>query len=474
MTKRTYGTGHLYTKSGGWYGRWRTSDNRQLNRKVGPVRSPGGSKGLTRPQAERELRRMQEEEEQAPRLSRGSEVPTVDDVANSLRKRQKLRGVRKSSRESCESIQRVHITPRMGSRPITAVDTADVEALAAELLERGLASKTVRNILGFLHSVFEHAISKNLIRENPVRRAEKPNAKRSGTNADLQFLTVSELDAVLRAIPDEVVVRKPAPTRKGRKGPAPPPSPDVLGPVLRVLILAAAMTGLRMSELLGLRWRDVDWTSQRIRVRNTFVRNEHSTDGKSELSTKRSVPMATRLARVLDLWSQRTAYKGEMDLVFAHPQTGKPLDRSKVLKKFKAACRVAGVQVIRFHDLRHTFGTQLAAKGTSIRTIQEFMGHADSKTTQIYVHYARNPHEVRMVDDAFAPEEAEQPSPAGRRPAASSRQRPAPTAESHRLGAVTPDGRESLPGSPRNQRDTTATRHTTTGSSCVQPAGLDL
>ncbi len=404
MSKRTYGTGQLYTKSGAWYGRWRTSDDRRLNRKVGPVRKPGAREGLTRPQAERTLRQMQEAEELLPRLPLGPEVPTVDDVANSLRKRLRVRGLRKSSLESCESIQRIHITPRIGSRAITALDTDDVESIAAALLKEGLAPKTVRNILGFLHQVFEHAISRGLIRDNPERRAEKPGRKQSGSNPDLQVLTVSELEAVLREIPDEVVIRKPKPTRKGRRGPSPPPPPDVLGPVLRVVILAAAMTGLRMSELLGLRWCDVDWTAQRLRVRNTYVRGEHSGDGKSELSTKRSVPMATLLAGVLDRWSRRTAFNGDLDLVFAHPQTGKPLDRSKVLRRFKDACKDARVPVIRFHDLRHTFGTRLAATGVPLRTIQEFMGHADTKTTQIYVHYARSAHEIQLVDDAFAPE----------------------------------------------------------------------
>jgi len=63
----------------------------------------------------------------------------------------------------------------------------------------------------------------------------------------------------------------------------------VLGPVIRVVVLTAAMTGLRQSDLLGLRWRDVDWTEQRIRVRNAWVRGEHSGEGKSDLSTRRSV-----------------------------------------------------------------------------------------------------------------------------------------------------------------------------------------
>ena len=194
-------------------------------------------------------------------------------------------------------------------------------------------------------------------------------------------------------------------SRRGVAGPtAPPPPPDVLGPVLRVVILAAAMTGLRQSELLGLRWRDVDWSAQRIRVRNTFVRGEHSTDGKSDLSTRRSVPMASRLARELDGWSRRTDYRGDDDLVFAHPQTGNPIDRTKVTKRFQAACVAAGVRTVTFHDLRHTFATRLAAHGEPLRAIQEFLGHADSKTTQIYAHYAPSEHEVKMVDDAFEPD----------------------------------------------------------------------
>ncbi len=403
MPKRAYGTGHLYEKSGAYYGRWRTLDGRQLNRKVGRIRRLGESDGLTRPQAERELRRIQDAEERAPKPARGVQSPKVDEVGDSLRQDLRIGGARRSYLEGCESMQRVHISPRLGALAVTSVTTAHVEAVASAMLADGLSPKTIRNVVSFLHSILEHAIERGWIRENPVRRASRPGRRRNGdANPDLQFLTLDELDAVLRAIPDEVVVRTPAPSRRGRRGPAPPPPPDVLGPVLRVVVLAAAMTGLRQSELLGLRWRDVDWSAQRIRVRNTFVRGEHSTDGKSDLSTRRSVPMADRLARELDRWSQRTEYHGDGDLVFAHPQTGSPLDRSKVTKRFKAACRAAGVREIKFHDLRHTFATRLAASGQPLRTIQEFLGHADSKTTQIYAHYAPSEREVQMVNEAFA------------------------------------------------------------------------
>jgi integrase len=407
--RRNHGTGHLYEKSGSYYGRWRALDGRLLNRKIGKVRRPGERDGLTRAQAERDFRRLQEEEDRRPRPARGADIPTVDAVADSLRERLELRGRRPSYRANCEYMQRVHISPFMGERRITDITRQDVEVLTRALLKRKLAPKSVRNIMGFLHGVFEHGIDRGWVRENPVRRAEKPGRQRKGANPDLQFLTVDELEAVLLVIPDETVIRAPAPTRKGRRGPAPPPSPDVLGPVLRVIILAAAMTGLRQSELIGLRWRDIDWGAQRIRVRKPFVRGEHTTDGKSDLSTRRSVPLASRLARELDLWSKRTPYNTDDDLVFAHPNKGTPLDGSKVTKRFKAACREAGVRVIKFHDLRHTFATRLAASGTPIRTIQEFLGHADSKTTQIYAHYAPSEHEVQLVDAAFAPQPSTQP-----------------------------------------------------------------
>ena len=81
---------------------------------------------------------------------------------------------------------------------------------------------------------------------------------------------------------------------------------DALGPVMRVLLLAAGTTGLRQSELRGLRWRDVDTRAQRVRVRNAWVRYEHSGEGKSELSTKRSVPMTDRLTGELRAWRLRT------------------------------------------------------------------------------------------------------------------------------------------------------------------------
>ena len=136
-----------------------------------------------------------------------------------------------------------------------------------------------------------------------------------------------------------------------------------------------------------LRWRDVDWTARKVRVRRNYVRGQYGTP-KSERS-ERSVPLADRVAGELDRHFQRSQYQGDDDLVFPHPATGNPLDRSKLLKRFKRALKEAGLRDLRFHDLRHTFGTRMAGAGAPMRTLQEWMGHASFKTTsEVYAHYS--------------------------------------------------------------------------------------
>jgi len=123
-TTRSAGTGHLYEKWGSYYERWRTLDGRLLNRKVGRVRSVGERDGLTRAQAEREFRRLQDTEERTPRPVRGAEAPNIGEVADSLRQQLALGGARRSYFEGCESMQRVHIAPRLGSLTVSDVTTA--------------------------------------------------------------------------------------------------------------------------------------------------------------------------------------------------------------------------------------------------------------------------------------------------------------------------------------------------------------
>jgi integrase len=182
----------------------------------------------------------------------------------------------------------------------------------------------------------------------------------------LRALSVEELEAVRRVVPD-----------------------DHLGALDRVLYMTAAMTGMRKGELQALRWMDVDWGARIIRVRRSYSFGEF-TAPKSQRSI-RAVPMADGLAMELAAHQRESRWAADEDLVFAHPWTGRPYDGQKILKRFKQALAAAGLRDGRFHDLRHTFGTRMAAAGAPLRYIQEWMGHQDYKTTSIYADYAPDP-----------------------------------------------------------------------------------
>jgi integrase len=369
--RRGRGTGEVYVKHGSYYGRWTTPAGGRANRKLGPVRAPGSTAGLTKPQAERRMRELIDQ-------VRTTSVPdrTLSHVAELYLDALVAKGRSRSHLESVESHIRVHLQPQFGSRAIDRISGDDITRFIARLRGAGKAPKTIKNIVSTLHSIFDFAMRRRWISMNPCRLVERPDVPES---TDIRFLSREELDAVLR----EGV---PA---------------DRLGAVERPLYLMAAMTGMRQGELLGLRWRDLDWFAQKVRVRQAWVRGEVKAP-KSRRGV-RGVPLADALARDLERLFQRTAYTDDDDLVFAHPETGQALDRSRVRKRFQAACRRAGVRVVRFHDLRHTFGTRMAASGEiSMRRLQEWMGHRDLKTTLIYADYQPDAREAQMVERAFS------------------------------------------------------------------------
>jgi integrase len=169
----------------------------------------------------------------------------------------------------------------------------------------------------------------------------------------------------------------------------------------RGLFLTAAMTGMRQGELLGLRWRDVDWKAMRIRVRRQYIRGHWSTP--KSRSGERSVPMATRVAEELHQHRKCSSFPAEDDLVFAQPETGEVLPQSPLRQRFKSALKAAGVREIRFHDLRHTFATRMAASpNVSMRDLQEWLGHRDYRTTLIYARLRTPRGESGLVDEAFS------------------------------------------------------------------------
>jgi len=368
-TRRAYGTGRLYIKSGSWYGRW-WIDGQRVNRKLGPVREPGSRDGMTKRDAEAAMRRQIELITAASTRERMS----VGEVGERLVERLELKGRKASTVEAVRSTIRIHLVPQFGELAIDRIDLPAIERFIAAERRSGKSPKSIRNYLGTLHSIFELAIDKGWATNNPVKRVAKPEDQ---GDPDIRFLTLEEVEAILAAVPS-----------------------DALGSLERTLYLTAAMTGLRQGELLGLRWHDVDWLAGKLRVRRAYVRGAFGTT-KSRRGF-RAVPMADRVGAELEALSQRSAFTADDDLVFGHPLTGTPLDRSKVRNRFKAAVRAAKVRDVRFHDLRHTFGTRMASVGVPMRTLQAWMGHRNAKTTERYADYSPDERRDRdLVGRAF-------------------------------------------------------------------------
>ncbi len=423
--KRRYGTGSIFEKRNAWYGQWRVR-NRTITRKLGPIRTPGSREGLTRKMAEARLRKLMAEVTITPLFERMS----IEEAGERLIQQLVTKGRKASTTVGYESYLRVHIAPFFGDKSIGDITKEDIEEFFAVCLDSDQSIKSTRNYLGFLHSIFDFAIRKGWVVANPCKAVEKPEV--ADEDQDIRFLDQAEFDALLAATGGPRSRRKPGTAERVKRvrrlrdgdrmawkrigaelgiaestaiylygldlddtGPS-----DPLSEIERVLYLTAAMTGMRQGELLALRWMDVDWMAHRVRVRRNFVRGKFGTP-KSKRSS-RSIPLADEVARELELLFRRSSYQSDADLVFAHPHTGRPIDRSQLLKRFKSALKRAGVREVRFHDLRHTFGTRMAAAGVPMRTLQEWMGHRDFKTTLIYADYAPAANEAEVVNAAFA------------------------------------------------------------------------
>jgi integrase len=365
-SRARYGSGSLRVERGAWYGVWRVG-GRQVHRKVGPVRKPSTRDGMTKPQAERRLREMMAETSSAPPAERLNLAEAGERLIAHLEQN----GRKPSTIEDYRSMLRVHLVPALGDRALDRISPADIEAFIAAQLGAGLAVKTVLNHLGLLHSIFERGRRRGWVATNPCDRVEKP---RKPDAEVLRFLSQEELEAVLRATPDEQD---------------------------RALFLTAAMTGMRRGELLALTWADIDWTAQRVRVRASIVRGRVGAP-KSKRSS-RSIPLADRVAAELEHRFQDSDHQADTDLVFCRAG-GEPLDPSRLRRRFAAAVKAAGVRPVRLHDLRHTFATRAAGAGVPMRTLQEWLGHRDFATTLRYADYQPGGREAALLEAAFAPE----------------------------------------------------------------------
>jgi integrase len=376
-----------------WYAKYRLPDGRQVQRKLGPAWTERG-----RPPAGYFTKRLagdwlREVLEQARRGTLPGMVRTgatfADAAAEFLRYVEHDRALKPSTLRGYRSIIDAYLLPAFGERRLEDISPGEVERWRSGLVsaaetrrqraegdveEAGHATRAVRplsnssknRIVTLLHGVFVRACKVYGLPLNPVSGVERHPIKLAG---DIEVFSPEEVWALVRAAASE------------QDG---------------AIYLTAAFTGLRRGELIALRWRDVDFAGSLVRVRASYAGGALTTPKSGKV---RSVPLAPEVAEALAKLSRRERFTGEDDLVFVG-EVGSYLDGSALRRRYKAALEAAGLRQLRFHDLRHTFGTRMIAKA-DIRRVQEWMGHADIQTTMRYLHYAPSEEDAQLVAEAF-------------------------------------------------------------------------
>jgi integrase len=240
------------------------------------------------------------------------------------------------------------ITPRWRTCSLSDVRTVAVESWLKTLdLSNGSKAK-VRNIMSALYS---HAQRWEFYDRNPITLVRQSAKRRRIPDV----LTADEAKALL----------------------------SKLTGIYRVMVFVAVTTGLRVSELLGLRWQDCDFKARELHLTRGIVR-QHETAMKTEASRK-PAPMEAGLADVLMDWRAHSAYNQPDDYILASIEMdGKqPLwPNTAMAKHIRPAAVSAGIlKRIGWHTLRHTFGTLLKANGEDVATVQSLMRHANVSVT---------------------------------------------------------------------------------------------
>ena len=292
--------------------------------------------------------------------------------------------------ELYEGYLKTWILPAWGKGTLHEVRTVQVEQWLGTL---PLANGTKAKLRNLMHALWNHAMRYEWAGKNPITLVRQ-SAKRRRVP---EVLPVEELNALLSQLKEP----------------------------FRTMVFVAAVTGLRVSELLALKWYDFNFDAGEITLRRCIVRQRVG-EMKTEASRK-PLPLDPALADVLMNWRARCAYNQPSDWVFASPDKRgqQPYwPTSAMAKHVRPAAKRAGIaKRIGWHTLRHTFGTLVKSQGADVATTQALMRHANASITMDRYVQAVTPAKrsaqsaiVRMLK----PQEAEQLAPCGPRLVAAS------------------------------------------------------
>jgi integrase len=288
---------------------------------------------------------------------------TVEDYLNRWLKDSVKDTVRRSTFAQYKSVVNRHIIPALGRLRLKSLTPAHARSLYREKLGSGLSPRTVQYVHLTLHKALKQAVMDGLIPRNVADAVKAPQAHRKEVNP----MTPAEVAALLSA---------------------------ASGDRLEALYVTAVHTGLRRSELLGLKWADIDLDTRTLSVQRSLDKDGTFNPPKRK-NSRRTVKLTAQATEALkghrarqieerlrlgSLWEDR-------GLVFPN-QAGKPMNADNLYHRdFKPLLEKAGLSGFTFHSLRHTCATLLLSKNVNSKIVSEMLGHATiAQTMDTYSH----------------------------------------------------------------------------------------
>jgi integrase len=275
--------------------------------------------------------------------------------------------VRPRTWQRYESYVRLHVEPGLGRIRLAKLTPEDLDRLYAERLAAGFSPMTVRHLHTVLHGALKQAVRRGLVPRNVTDFVDPPRAPRH----QIRTLNAEEARRLLDAAADDP---------------------------FEALYVLALTTGMRQGELLALRWRDVDLERATVQVRGSLQRGFENELVIAEPKTSSSIrqvllPRLAVDALVRQLERQRKQRGDAGDswddrgLVFTN-EIGRPVNASNIYNRsFRPLLKRAGIEGLRFHDLRHSAATLLLEQNLHPKVVSEMLGHTDiGITLDLYSH----------------------------------------------------------------------------------------
>jgi len=306
-------------------------------------------------------------------------VPTLADYYERFKSRYMKTAIKESSYVVYESAFRVQTLPELGRLRLDQIDRERMEDFIAVLMEKDLAKDYIRVILGSLRVLINDSIEKGIITNNPVKGLSKLYRQAPVRHGEIEPLTEEESLLFLKTTLEWEPEHYP-------------------------MFLTSLHTGLRSGEVIAMQWSDIDWSGKFIEVRRQVVRTKVTT-----LKTKngrRRVDLSDDLLETLAALKRKrqeeALKRGSNEIsewVWAN-EKGQRIDINNVkVKSFKRVLRKAGLRDIRYHDLRHTYASQLLAQGEPVTYVSQQLGHANPQITlKVYARWIPNKSQRQAVN----------------------------------------------------------------------------